>query len=66
MLKLGKAAFVLAPICLFASFFASAVLHNNTLMSVFIVLATVFLILDIIGKIAGSRKETKKEDANHD
>ena len=27
MLKIGKAAFVLAPICLFASFFSSAVLH---------------------------------------
>lgn len=66
MLKLGKAAFVLAPICLFASFFSSAVLQDNTLMSVFIVLATVFLILAIIGKIAESRKETKKEDANHD
>lgn len=66
MLKLGKAAFVLAPICLFASFFSSAVLRNNTMMSVFIVSATVFLILAIIGKIAESRKETKEGDANHD
>lgn len=66
MLKIGKAAFVLAPIFLFASFFSSAVLQSSRLMSVFIVLATIFLILAVIGKIAQSRKDANKEDSNHD
>lgn len=35
-------------------------------MSVFIVLATIFLILAVIGKIAQSRKDANKEDSNHD
>ena len=62
MQKLGKAAFVLAPICLFASFFSSAVFQNKTLMSVFIVAATLFLILAVIGKVMESRKGSDEED----
>ena len=62
MQKLGKAAFVLAPICLFASFFSSAVFQNKTLMSVFIVAATIFLILAVIGKVMESRKGSDGED----
>ena len=62
MQKLGKAAFVLAPICLFASFFSSAVFQNKTLMSVFIVAATLFLILAVIGKVMESRKDSDGED----
>ena len=62
MQKLGKAAFVLAPICLFASFFSSAVFQNKTLMSVFIVAATLFLILAVIGKVMESRKGSDRED----
>ncbi len=62
MQKLGKAAFVLAPICLFASFFSSAVFQNKTLMSVFIVAATLFLILAVIGKVMESRKGSDGED----
>mgnify|MGYP004561381813 FL=1 len=62
MQKLGKAAFVLAPICLFASFFSSAVFQSKTLMSVFIVAATIFLILAVIGKVMESRKGSDGED----
>ena len=62
MQKLGKAAFVLAPICLFASFFSSTVFQNKTLMSVFIVAATLFLILAVIGKVMESRKGSDGED----
>ena len=62
MQKLGKAAFVLAPICLFASFFSSAVFQSKTLMSVFIVAATIFLILAVIGKVMESRKGSCGED----
>mgnify|MGYP004668796255 CR=1 FL=1 len=62
MQKLGKAAFVLAPICLFASFFSSAVFQNKTLMSVFIVAATLFLILAVIGKVMDSRNGSDGED----
>ena len=64
MQKLGKAAFVLAPICLFASFFSSAVFQNKTLMSVFIVAATIFLILAVIGKVMESRKGSDGEDGS--
>ena len=58
---LGKSSFVLAPICLFAAFFSSAALQNQRLMSVCIVLATVFLLLALIGKAMEARK-SKKED----
>lgn len=65
MQKLGKLAFVLAPVFLFASFISSAVLQNNVLMSVFIVLATLFLIFAVIGKARESRRE-HEEGNDHD
>lgn len=65
MQKLGKLSFVLAPICLFASFFSSAVLQNTALMSVFIVLATLFLIFAVIGKAREARRDHKEEN-DHD
>ena len=55
MQKLGKLAFALAPVCLIASFFSSAVLRNDVLMAVFIVLATVLLVLALAGKTLQSR-----------
>ena len=55
MKVLEKWSFVLAPVCLFAAFFSSAVLQSQLLMSVLIALATVFLILAVaLGKCAGS------------
>ncbi len=63
---LGKWTFVLAPICLFAAFFSSAVLQNQRLMSVCIVLATAFLILALIGRAIEARRPDKKEDERHD
>ena len=62
MQTLGKLSFVLAPICLFASFFSSAVFQNTTLRSVFIVLATIFLILALIVKAVNARKNPTQED----
>lgn len=48
--RLGRWAFVLAPVCLILSFFSSAVLQNGGLMAVFIVLATGLLALALAGK----------------
>ncbi len=62
MQTLGKLSFVLAPVCLFASFFSSAVLQNNILRSVFIILATIFLILTLIIKVMNTYKHTNEED----
>ncbi len=62
MQALGKLSFVLAPICLFASFFSSAVFQNTTLRSVFIVLATIFLILALFAKVINARKNPNEED----
>ena len=62
MQKFGKLAFVLAPICLFASFFSSAVLQSDTLMSVFIVIATFFLIVTFVTKLISARREHHEED----
>lgn len=59
MRKAGNLSFVLAPVCLLISFFSSAVLQSQTLMSVFIVLATLFLILAIVGKGIEAHKENK-------
>ncbi len=60
--KIGKLSFVLAPVCLFASFLSSAVLQSTVLMSVFIVPATLFLLLAIAGKIIEARKGPKEDD----
>lgn len=65
MQTLGKFSFVLAPIFLFASFISSAVLQNNLLMSIFIVLATLFLIFAVIGK-AREERRAHKEEKDHD
>ena len=62
MIKLGKCAFILAPIFLIVSFFFNGVLHNTLLMSVSIVLATVFLIIAIAGKVLESRQNHDEED----
>ena len=63
MKVLEKWSFVLAPVCLFAAFFSSAVLQNQALMSVLIALATVFLILAVAGKILEARRnETENEE----
>ena len=62
MQKLGKLSFVLAPICLFASFFSSAVFQNDTLKSLFIVAATIFLVLAVIGRVIEARKDSNEED----
>ncbi len=57
MQKLGKFAFVLAPVCLIASFFSSAVLQSSGLMAVFIVLATVLLAVALAGRALQSRDQ---------
>lgn len=62
MQTLGKLSFVLAPICLFAGFFSSAVLQNTALRSVFIVAATIFLIFALIAKAVSARRNTTEED----
>ena len=64
MRTLGKVSFVLAPMLLFASFLAGAMLQNNTATAVCIVLATVFLILALLCKVleVHEASNTKKED----
>ena len=63
--KIGKLSFALAPVFLFASFLSSAVLQNNLLMSLFIVLATLCLILALAGKAREARRKPK-EEPDHD
>lgn len=65
MQKIGKLAFVLAPVCLIASFFSSAVLRSGTLMAVFIVLATALLIPALAAKARKARDHTEGGD-RHD
>lgn len=61
MHTLGKASFVLAPICLFASFFLNFIGKNSMLSSVLIVLATIFLILAVAEKAFQARSKDKEE-----
>lgn len=61
MHTLGKASFVLAPICLFASFFLNFIEKNSMLSSVLIVLATIFLILAVAEKAFQARRKDKEE-----
>ena len=63
--KLGKCAFVLAPICLFISFFADMIPGISQLRSVFLVLATIFLIIAVAEKIFEANRPAK-EDKHHD
>ena len=62
MQKIGKISFAAAPVCLFASFFASALFQSRIAMAVFIVLATVFLALALIAKARDAGKGTQEDD----
>lgn len=61
MHTLGKASFVLAPVCLFVSFFFAFTGQSTLLRSVFIVLATIFLILAVADKALQARRKDKEE-----
>ena len=62
MLNLTKTAFVMAPICLVISFITDYVLNMQTIKTVFIALATLFLVIALIGKAMEARKTPNKED----
>lgn len=61
MQAIGKISFVLAPIFLFLSFICGALLEGAVLRTVFIALATLFLILALIAKAQSARRGEKEE-----
>ena len=58
--KAGKIAFVLAPVCLFVAFFSSAMLQDQALMAVMIVLATILLITAVASRAIQERNRNRE------
>jgi hypothetical protein len=60
--KIGKFAFVAAPICLFACFLCRAMWEDSPLSAAFIVAATVFLAVALVAKTREKGTEQNKEE----
>lgn len=62
MQTIGKLSFVLAPVFLILSFLCGAFLEGAVLRSIFIALATVFLILALAAKARQARENPEDEE----